>query len=127
MRKSYKVLTAAAVAGLALVGGTAFTGAGLTASGTAGSPAFVGGTVSQTIEGADLADVNYTYSGNGTVTEVTLTFTGANADGKTATATLTGGSGTALTCANAGVVVASTISCTTAGYTGATSLAVTVS
>ena len=126
MRKSHKVLTAAAVAGLALMGGTAFTGAGLTASGDAASAAFIGGAVSQTIAGADLADVAYTYSGNGTVTQVVLTFTGSAADGKTATATLSGGSGTALDC-GLGVVDASTITCTTAGWTGATSLAVTVS
>jgi hypothetical protein len=124
MRNSYKVLTAVAVAGLALAGGSAFTGAGVTASGNAASAGFVGGTVSQTITGADLAGVTYGYTGNGTVTSVKLDFTLTSADDKTVTASLTGGSGTDLTCP--GVVTLGTITCTTVGYTGATKLDVGV-
>lgn len=122
MRKSFKVMTAVAVAGLAFASGSAFTGAGVTNSAGAG---FVGGSVDQTITGADLTAVDYTYSGNGTVTSVQLTFA-AGVDGKTATAVLGGGSGTQLDCGT-GVIASNTVTCTTAGWTGATSLTVGVS
>jgi hypothetical protein len=126
MRNSYKVLTAVAVAGLALASGSAFTGAGVTASGNAASAGFVGGTVAQSISGADLSGVDYTYSANGVVTQVVLTFT-AGVNGKTATASLGGGTGTDLDCATPGIAIAADqVTCTSTGYTGATTLTVGV-
>ena len=87
MRNSYKVLTAVAVAGLALAGGSAFTGAGLSTTGAASAPQFVGGTVTQTVTGATLTGIDYGFVGGPTgpqttVNQVTLTFADATG-GKT--------------------------------------------
>lgn len=100
MRKSAKIITALSVTGLAVVAGSAFTGAGLTTTGTASSAQFVGGTVSQAVTGATLDSLVYGFT-DGTktaVNQVTLTFA-PGVDGKTPTLSLDGdGALTAFTC-----------------------------
>lgn len=99
MRKSAKVITALSVTGLAVVAGSAFTGAGLSTAGQASSAQFVGGTVSQNVDGATLTSVVYGFT-DGTKTavdEVTLTFTDA-AGGRTPDVTLAGGTVADFTC-----------------------------
>lgn len=99
MRKSAKIFTALSVAGLAVAAGSAFTGAGLSTSGTAASPQFVGGTVSQTVTGATLDSLVYGFT-DGTktaVNQVTLTFADATG-GKTPTVSLTGGGTATFAC-----------------------------
>jgi hypothetical protein len=83
MRKSAKIITALSVSGLAVVAGSAFTGAGLTT--TAGVSQFVGGEVSQTVDGAELKKVEYFFvdPAQTTVDSVDLTLS-AQASGKTA-------------------------------------------
>lgn len=129
MRNSAKLLTSLAVAGLAFAGGTAFTGSGLTNA--APTTQFVGGTVSQSIQGATLNAVDYTYvdASNTSVASVNLTFADDAATyGKAVTAVLNGGTGTNLTCSGtlSSTVHAVTCSSDTAGYKGASSLDVTV-
>jgi hypothetical protein len=101
MRKSLKVLTAVAVAGLALAGGSAFTGTGLATSGTAASAQFVGGTVNQSVTGATLSTIAYTFADttNTSATAVKLTFADATG-GKTPTIELNS-SGTPITTCSA--------------------------
>lgn len=132
MRKSTKVLTAVAVAGLAFASGSAFTGTGL--STTAGPTQFVGGTVSQSITGATLSDIAYGFGADATKTKVAtinLTFTGT-ADGHTVTVAPSGGGagvGTfscSVTTSNASDCTYTVGSDTFNGYTGLTSLDVTV-
>ena len=80
MRKSSKIISAAAIAVLAAAGGTAFTGTGVTNS--AGSTQYVGGTVSQTVNGATLTNVSYTFVdplAKTHVATIVLTLDGANA------------------------------------------------
>jgi hypothetical protein len=75
MRKTSKIITALALAGIAVAGGAAFTAGGVTD--TSATKGFVGGSVSQNVEGAVLTSVNYTYGeelGIGTVSSVALTF-----------------------------------------------------
>lgn len=134
MRTNTKFLGALAVAGLVAASGSAFTGTGLATSGTAASAQFVGGTVSQAVTGATLTTVAYGFTDttDTKVSTITLTFS-TTADGKTVTvAPSGGGSGVGkFTCGN---TLSNASSCTyTAGtdtftgYTGLTSLAVTVS
>lgn len=59
MRKSSTILAAVAVAGLAVAGGTAFTGTGVINN--AGATQFVGGTVNQSVTGATLSSVVYSF------------------------------------------------------------------
>ncbi|MCW2493940.1 MAG: hypothetical protein JWN47_3304 [Frankiales bacterium] len=134
MRKSTKFLAAVAFAGLAAAGGSAFTGSGLSTSGSAAADQFVGGTVSQAVTGATLSNVAYTYS-DGTktaVTAITLTFVNTT-DGRTVAVTPSGGSAGVGTF-GCGVVASNASSCTytagtdtLTGYNGLNSLAVTVS
>jgi hypothetical protein len=94
MRKSAKIITALSVAGLSMAAGSAFTGAGLTSA--AGSTQFIGGTVSQSVAGATLTDLEYGFVADGTqtaVNQVTLTFA-EGADNKAVVLSLAG-SGTA--------------------------------
>jgi hypothetical protein len=100
MRKSAKLITALSVTGLAVVAGSAFTGAGLSTTGQANSAQFVGGTVSQSVTGATLDSLVYGFT-DGTktaVNQVTLTFADATG-GKTPTVSLTGGGTATFTCA----------------------------
>ncbi|MDT4987951.1 MAG: hypothetical protein QOI74_2045 [Micromonosporaceae bacterium] len=131
MRKSTQFIAAAGFAGLVAVGGAAFTGSGLSTSGTAASDSFVGGTVSQSIKGATLTDISYSYvdASNTAIESAALTFADEAATyGKTITAVLSGGTGTNLTCTGTLSVTVHSVTCSSdaAGYTGASSLAVTV-
>ncbi|WP_026535504.1 hypothetical protein [Arthrobacter sp. H14] len=135
MRKSSKLITAVAVAGLAFAGGTALTGTGLAT--TAPTTQFIGGQVSQSVTGATLAAVDYAFADADAKTKVnsiTLAFTNT-ADGVKVAAAPSGGSGGTFSCTD---VVANASTCTFAedtttttvtetGYTGLTSLAVTAS
>lgn len=99
MRTSVKAISALSVAGLALVAGSAFTGAGLSTSGDAAAPQFIGGTVSQAVTGATLTDLVYGFT-DGTqtaVNQVTLTFADG-ADTKVPLLTLTGGGAATFAC-----------------------------
>jgi hypothetical protein len=72
---SIKLLGAVAVAGLVAAGGTAFTATGLTSS--APAAAVIGGTIPQTVNGADLSSVAYmdgAVASTGLVDTVVLTF-----------------------------------------------------
>jgi len=60
MRKSTKFFGALAVAGLLAAGGSAFTGTGVTNN--AGATKFIGGTVTQSVSGATLSTIGYTFS-----------------------------------------------------------------
>ncbi|MFD5276334.1 hypothetical protein ACFWIX_02105 [Pseudarthrobacter sp. NPDC058362] len=132
MRKSAKIVTALSVAGLAVAAGSAFTGTGLTNN--AGESQFVGGTVSQAVSGATLTNVGYGFYDTDTQNEINsiaLTFA-AGAEGKAVTVTTTGGSGGTFTCEAIGAATANVSNCTftatatESGYTGLTSLAVSV-
>jgi hypothetical protein len=132
MRMSAKIITALSVAGLAVAAGSAFTGTGVATSGDAAAAQFVGGTVSQSVTGATLTDITYTFDDAGANTRVesiALAFSGT-ADGRTVAAAPSGGSGGTFTCT---AVSSNASTCTfvpattETGYTGLTSLAVTVS
>ncbi|MGO4247928.1 hypothetical protein AB4Y87_12005 [Paenarthrobacter sp. RAF54_2] len=132
MRKSAKIITALSVAGLAVAAGSAFTGTGVTKTGQASADQFVGGTVSQTVSGATLTTIAYGFDdadANTRVNSITLTFAGT-VNGRAVAATPSGGSGGTFTCS---ATASNASSCTfvpadtETGYTGLTSLAVTVS
>jgi len=80
MRTPTKVITALALAGIAVAGGAAFTGGGLQGK-VAENSAFVGGAISTQVTGAELLDVDYKWdavvNGGSTIKEVTLTFDAA--------------------------------------------------
>jgi hypothetical protein len=129
MRKSTTVIAAVTAAGLVTIGGSAFTGTGVTNN--AGASQFVGGTVNQTVSGATLSNVAYTFGdapANTAVHSVALTFA-AGATGKTVAITISGGNAVVFDCEAIGATTANTSTCLTAGadIVGATSLAVTVS
>lgn len=130
MRKSARILTALSVAGLAVAAGSAFTGTGVTND--AGATQFVGGTVSQSVTGATLTNVAYSFADSGAktlVNSIALTFSGT-ADGRVVSVAPSGGSGGTFTCtavssnASTCIFVPAT---TETGYTNLGSLAVTVS
>lgn len=131
MRKSLIISGAAIVAALAALGGSAFTGTGV--DNQAGATQFVGGTVSQTVTGATLSSIDYTFTDttNTAVQSIALTFANT-ADGRTVAVTPAGNaSGGTFTCSN---VSTNASSCTytvgtdtLTGYKGLTSLDVTVS
>ncbi len=130
MRKSSKIIAAAAIAGFAALGGAALTDTGLSTSGQAAAPQFIGGTVTQAVTGGTLSNVAYTFS-DGTdtaITSIALTFTAAD-DVHVAAAGSGGGPGT-FTCTD---VATGASTCTyvpvaaEAGYVGLTGLAVTAS
>jgi len=82
MRTPSKIITALALAGLAVAGGAAFTATGVDTQ--AGDTQFIGGTVSQTVTGAVLNKIVYTAPGNGEeVTGISITFASPPADGAT--------------------------------------------
>jgi hypothetical protein len=119
MRKSAKIISAVAVAGLAFAASAAFTGAGL--ANNAGGSQFVGGQVSQTVTGATLSTVTYNFTdpAKTTLTSVTLGF--ADAEGEQVSLVLASAEGTAFTCT---VITSGVSTCTSAtavtGVTGAT-------
>lgn len=90
MRKSVKIAIATAFAGLVAAGGAAFTATGIT--NTVEPNQFVGGTVTQTVEGATLATVTYGYedAAQTKVNSVDIKFTDDNATGQTVTLTANG-------------------------------------
>lgn len=98
MKSFTKILAAVAVAGTVAVGGSAFTAAGMTISPAAES-VFVGGSVTQTVEGANLDSIVYTYeagTGQTGIESVLLTFGGTAAaidelEGNAVTAVVAGG------------------------------------
>ena len=63
MRTPSKIIVAVALAGMAVAGGAAFTGGGLAIGGDGQAPAsqFIGGSVNQTVTGAEVVAVDYTY------------------------------------------------------------------
>lgn len=130
MRKSAKILTALSVAGLAVAAGSAFTGTGVTNN--AGAAQFVGGTVTQSVTGATLTNITYSYADAGVNTlanSIALTFS-ETADGRVVSVAPSGGSGGTFTCT---AVSSNASTCTfvpattETGYTNLGSLAVTVS
>ncbi|MCW2541491.1 MAG: hypothetical protein JWN95_3216 [Frankiales bacterium] len=128
MRKSTKFLAAVAFAGLAAAGGSAFTGSGVTNN--AGASQFVGGTVSQSVTGATLSSLEYSYAdaSNTAIHSALLTFADADSDGKAVGIVFTGGNAAAFTC-TAIEAVGHTSTCTpvAADETAVTSAAITVS
>jgi hypothetical protein len=126
MNKRMRILAAVAFAGLATASGAAFTATGLndTTSGTQ----FLGGTVHQTVTGADLVSVVYGYTDltNTEVNSIVLTF--ANANGETVTVTANGGTPGAdfVDAVNAGVVASNTVTFTNAGFVGLTDIDINV-
>ena len=128
MRKSHKILTAVAVAGIVFAGGSAFTGTGLDT--TAGATQFIGGQVSQAVTGATLAGVDYDFTDTTqeSINKINLSFANTE-DGKPVAVTTTGGAGGTFLCGNV-VANASTCSFTATpgedGYTGLTGLSITV-
>lgn len=132
MRKSAKIFTALSVAGLAVAAGSAFTGTGVATAGQAAADQFVGGTVSQSVSGATLTNVGYSFADadhNTLVNSIALTFSGT-ADGRVVSVAPSGGSGGTFTCTD---VVSNGSTCTfhpattETGYVNLGSLAVTVS
>ncbi|VXC48136.1 conserved exported hypothetical protein [Arthrobacter sp. 9AX] len=130
MHKSLKLITALSVAGLAVAAGSAFTGAGVTKTGTAALDQFVGGTVSQTVKGATLNKIEYGFVDDGTntaVNKVTLTFADATGN-RIPTLLLTGGAPATFTC-TAIATADFTSECNAAAstsQTGVTSAAITI-
>ncbi|MDT7550389.1 MAG: hypothetical protein QOE84_2783 [Actinomycetota bacterium] len=130
MNTKHKLFGALAVAGVIAASGSAFTGTGL--GNTAPATQFVGGTVSQTVTGATLAGIAYSFAdapANTLVNSIALTFT-TTADGRTVAVAPAGGTGGTFTCT---AVSSNASTCTFAaadtetGYLGLTGLAVTVS
>lgn len=78
MRNIMQLVGGVAVAGAVAAGSTAFTATGFTAGGGVPATLFVGGTISQTVQGATLSGVVYSYSNttNTTINGATLTFAG---------------------------------------------------
>jgi hypothetical protein len=118
--------------GLAGLAGSAFTGTGVTTTGSAASPQFVGGTVSQSVSGATLSNIAYGFTDttNTAVNQVTLTFADASADAKIPTIAFTATAAVPFTCsAIESTGHTSTCAPTTGGtsQSGATAIAVTVS
>jgi hypothetical protein len=127
-RRAKMFIGAVALVATAGIAGSAFTSTGVTNN--AGSTQFVGGTVSQSVTGATLESVEYSFGdapANTAVHSVALTFADANADGKTPTVAFTGGNAVAFTC-DVIAITTHLSTCTTAGVdrVGVTSLAVTV-
>jgi hypothetical protein len=126
-----------AAAGVVAAGATAFTGSGITPT-AAVNKSFIGGSVTQTVNGATIDHVAYSFA-DGAKTElnqIAITFTDAAADGSAATVTLstTGGAWTGtsgLTCEAVGHTTTGVVTCSAAAasyFSGGTinSLSITV-
>jgi hypothetical protein len=87
-----------ALLGVVVAGGAAFTASYLTASGQALAPQYIGGTITQTVTGLVIEDINYGYTDDtdADIDAVQLVFNSVNAVGATVDVTLafTGDSGT---------------------------------
>jgi hypothetical protein len=132
IQKRAKIAIAAvSLAGVVGLGGAAFTSTGVTS--TAGPSQFVGGTVSQTVTGATLANIAYAYTDNTNtaVNQVTLTFADTNADGRPVAIALAAATPVGFTCENVGTTTTMVATClpTTSGtsQTGLNGTTVTVS
>jgi hypothetical protein len=132
MNTKHKLFGAVAVAGVIAASGSAFTGTGVATSGQAASPQFVGGTVTQSVTGATLTGITYSFADTASktlVNSIALAFSGT-ADGRTVAVAPAGGSGGTFSC-SAVASNASTCDFTPTaaetGYLGLTSLSVTVS
>lgn len=139
---STKILGALAVAGLVAGGGAAFTASGLSFGAGENDKELVGGTVTQTVEGATVESIVYGFADPGVNTQtnkVTVTFGGTLGEltGRAVTAQETGGTwnaaadGFVCTAINvSGVSECTPVLGVTAGptgyYTSIDSLAVTV-
>ncbi|GAA2009606.1 hypothetical protein JL107_17330 [Nakamurella flavida] len=133
MRTSHKIIAAAALVGLAVAGGAAFTGTGLAS--TTAATQFVGGTVSQTVTGATLTGVTYGFTddSNTAVDEITLVLEGANGRVPDVTINSTSSSPLLAVCTAVsapGATVPNTSTCTmpagTTSVTGLTGIDITV-
>jgi hypothetical protein len=129
--KRAKLMVAAiSVLGAVGIAGTAFTSTGVTTTGQAASAQFVGGTVTQSVDGATLSSIAYGFADgtNTAVNAVTLTFANDLTDGMTPTVAFTGGDAEAtFTCAAVEATGhTSTCSPDGANRSGITSIAVTV-
>ena len=125
MRKSIKFLGALAVAGLVTAGGSAYTATGVTNN--AGATRFIGGTVNQSVTGATLSTIAYTFSDatNTAVTVITLTFADAT-NGATPTLVASATAADVFTCT---AIAAGTFISTCTAATpdpGVTNVAITV-
>ena len=123
------IVGAAGALGGSAFAGSAFTGTGVTTSGTAASAQFVGGTVSQSVTGATLSSIVYTYADttNTAVNQATLTFADSATDGKTPTVAFSAGTPVGFSCtAIESTGHTSTCTPTGANQSGATGIAVTV-
>ena len=139
MRTTTKIVSALAAAGVVAAAGSAFTGTGVTTTGTASQAQFVGGTVTQAVTGATLDNIQYHFVDDAkrTVDTITLEFTGAEAVGKAVTAAVTGSDQDLFTCTAVTAAAADSVSVCTVdltggdpdtdgGYTGVDDLAITV-
>lgn len=128
--KRAKIMIAAiALVGAVGVSANAFTATGLATSGQAASGQFVGGTVSQSVNGATLTSIVYGFTDgtNTVVDEVTLTFANDLTDGMTPTVAFTGGDAGTFTCAAIAVEAGSNTSlCDGDTVTNITGINVTV-
>jgi hypothetical protein len=130
MNTKHKLFGALAVAGVIAASGSAFTGTGL--GNTAPATQFVGGTVSQTVTGATLAGITYSFAdgpADTLVNSIALAFS-TTADGRTVAVAPAGGTGGTFTCTD---VATNASTCTfvptlaETGYLGLTGVDVTVS
>jgi hypothetical protein len=127
MNKISKIFGAVAVAGVIAAGSAAFTAGGLRTDGQAAADQFIGGTVSQSVSGATLTNVAYTFSDPITkrdVSAITLTFVEDMTDLDVAV-TPTGSGLTAFTCTTDGSVDEQ-VNCIGGTASDLTSLAVAV-
>lgn len=125
-------LAAAALIGAAGSATIASTGTGVATTGTAASPQFVGGTVSQSVTGATLSDIGYSFTdaSNTAIDQIVLTFADANTDAKTPTIAFSASTPVDFTCTaveSTGHTSTCTPTANGTSQTGATGISVTVS
>ena len=103
-KRAKMIFGALALTGAVMATGGAFTANGITSPGVP-SAAFIGGTVSQTVEaGFELASIDYASNDSGsTLNNVDLVFTGLDAMNKTISLSIVHGGGTATVPCDAGV------------------------
>jgi hypothetical protein len=126
MRTSNKIGIAAGVLAVAVIGGAAFTGTGLSSS--LATSQFIGGSVSQTINGASLTAIDYHWVDDSHTALDAVKFTfDSQAEGKTVTVDVASSSGASFTCPD---VASGTFDTTcvpaTVPATGVTGVTVTV-
>ena len=100
MKTPTKIITALALAGLAIAGGAAFTSGGAT---VATPSQWVGGAVSQGVTGANITSIVYDFNGDATKTHIhgaTVTFANVEALGSAVAIAFTGTPTGAFSCTN---------------------------